>query len=134
MRCSDLKKRSASICEHEKEGGIYMSYGIVSIIPPLVALILAFKTKKANMALIVGIFLGSLILSDWNPILGVVLMVNTIIDACTNPGNFKTVLFTCLMGAFVYMLRVSGGVAGFIDYLVVENTKILNLRKSLAFS
>ena len=101
-----------------------MSYGFLSVIPPLLALAIAFKTKKASMAIFIGAFTGCLVLSAWNPFTGMFLTIESIIDTCTGRGNLKTFLFTSLMGAFVYLLKVSGGVDGFVNYLIVQNKKI----------
>lgn len=103
-----------------------MEYGFLSIIPPLLALGIAFKTKKASFAIFLGAFLGCLIISSWNPFTGMVLTVETILDTCTSKGNLKVFLFTSLMGAFVFLMKVSGGVEGFVNYLTVKNKKIKN--------
>ena len=101
-----------------------MEYGFLSILPPLLALGLAFKTKKASLSIFIGTVLGCLILSSWNPFSALDLTMQSIIDTCTSRGNLKTFMFTSLMGAFVFLLKLSGGVDGFVHYLVVRNKKI----------
>ena len=103
-----------------------MEYGFLSIIPPILALGLAFKTRQASLSIFIGTVAGCLILSSWNPFAALDLSMQSIIDTCTSRGNLKTFMFTSLMGAFVFLLKISGGVEGFVHYLVVRNKKIKN--------
>ena len=41
-------------------------FGILSVLPPVLAIILALRTKQVYISLVVGIWLGWLIISDWN--------------------------------------------------------------------
>ena len=103
-----------------------MEYGLLSIIPPLLALGLAFITRQASMSIFIGIVSGCLILSSWNPFTALDLTMESIINTCVSKGNLKTFMFTSLMGAFILLMKVSGGVEGFVHYLVVRNAKIQN--------
>lgn len=97
-----------------------MEYGFLSIVPPLLALVVAFKTKNATPAIFLGIFAGCLILSAWNPFKALSLSLEWALDTCTSKDNLKTFLFTMLMGASVYLFKVSGGVDGFLNFLVMR--------------
>ena len=46
------------------------TYGFWSLIPPLVAIVLAIKTKQVYISLLSGIWLGWMVLSGWNPVEG----------------------------------------------------------------
>lgn len=94
-----------------------MEYGFLSIIPPLLALVVAFKTKNAIPAIFLGVLAGCLILSSWNPLSALRLTMEWTLDTCTNKDNFKIFLFSMLMGASVYLFKVSGGVDGFLNFL-----------------
>ena len=45
-------------------------HGILSLLPPLVAIILAFATKQVVASLFIAIWAGATILTGWDPIAG----------------------------------------------------------------
>ena len=79
---------------------------IFAIIPPLVAIILGLVTKKVNISLIIGILLGILFYSNFNPIKGIENMFNLIINVVGS--NMGVVLFLILLGMLVYLMNESG--------------------------
>lgn len=103
-----------------------MEYGILSIITPILVMLIAIKFKKVPLALLVGAFVGNLIMNNWNPLLAVTVTVDSIIGVCADAGNLKIFIFTSLMGAFVLLVKVTGGVDGFVNYLTEQNNKIKN--------
>ena len=44
------------------------NYGILALIPPLVAILLCFATKQVLLSMFAGLFAGTLIMSNWNPL------------------------------------------------------------------
>lgn len=89
-------------------------FGILSILPPLLAIILALKTKQVYISLVVGIWLGWLIISDWNILQGSIATLEGFVDVFKSPGNTKTIMFSALVGALLIFIQYSGGVQGFI--------------------
>lgn len=47
-----------------------MDYGILSIIPAVLAIVLAMITKNIVISLAISVFVGSTIICGWNPIRG----------------------------------------------------------------
>ena len=45
-------------------------FGILSLIPPILAVALAFATKNVVISLLVSLFTGCWIIAGWNPWLG----------------------------------------------------------------
>ena len=78
---------------------------IFAIIPPLVAIILGLVTKKVNISLIIGILLGILFYSNFNPIKGIENMINLIIKVVGS--NMGVVLFLILLGMLVFLMNES---------------------------
>jgi len=89
-------------------------FGILSILPPLLAIILALKTRQVYISLVVGIWLGWLIISDWNILQGSIATLEGFVDVFKSPGNTKTIMFSALVGALLLFIQYSGGVQGFI--------------------
>ncbi len=108
-----------------------MEYGFLTLLPPIVAIIIAIALRKVAVALLIGIFTGELILFGWNPFTAVDATVNQILGVCTDTGNLKTFLFTALMGAFVILVEVSGGVDGFVSYLTEQSKQVKSKRAAM---
>ena len=81
-------------------------------VPPIVAIILALITKEVYSSLFVGILLGALFYSNFDPITG--------LDAIINDGmvpavadNAGIMLFLVILGAMVALINRAGGSAAF---------------------
>ena len=101
-----------------------MEYGFLTLLPPIIAILVAVAFRKVAIALLIGIFTGELIVFGWNPFTALDATVNEILNVCTDTGNLKTFLFTALMGAFVILVEVSGGVDGFVKYLTEQSRRV----------
>jgi len=90
------------------------NYGFLSILPPLLAIILALKTKQVYVSLVLGIWLGWLVISDWNILDGTIATLEGFVDVFKSPGNTRTIMFSALVGALLIFIQYSGGVQGFM--------------------
>lgn len=88
-----------------------------SLFPPLLAIILAIKTKQVFVSLLFGIWLGWIILSGGNPLSGTLATIQALVDVFKDPGNTKTIMFSSLVGALIAFIQRSGGVDGFINFV-----------------
>jgi Na+/H+ antiporter NhaC len=109
------------------------NFGVLSVLPPLLAIILALRTRQVYISLVLGIWLGWLIISDWNPIRGTLAAVEGFVEVFQNPGNTRTIMFSALVGALLVFIQYSGGVKGFIEGIDrilhrLEQRKIRNSR------
>ncbi|MGK0422451.1 MAG: Na+/H+ antiporter NhaC, partial [Polaribacter sp.] len=76
-----------------------MEYGFLSVIPPIVAIILALKTKQVYIALLFGIWFSWLIIKGWNPLDGTLAMIEAMVNVFQSKGNTRTIMFSALVGA-----------------------------------
>jgi Na+/H+ antiporter NhaC len=90
------------------------TYGFWSVLPPLLAIILALRTKQVYIALVFGIWLGWLIISDWNILAGSIATIEAFVDVFKSAGNTRTIMFSALVGALLIFIQYSGGVEGFM--------------------
>jgi tetracycline resistance efflux pump len=90
-------------------------FGVLSVLPPLLAIVLALRTRQVYVSLVLGIWLGWLIISDWNPLQGTLATLEGFVDVFKNPGNTRTIMFSALVGALLIFIQYSGGVRGFIE-------------------
>lgn len=108
-----------------------MEFGFLSLIPPIIAMVVAVIFHQVGLALLLGVVFGYLLINNWNIFIAITATVDGILDVIANVGNLKIFIFTSLMGAFVILVTVSGGVDGFVDYLTEQNKKITNKRQSM---
>jgi Na+/H+ antiporter NhaC len=102
---------------HEKESKME-TFGWLSILPPLLAIILAIRTKHVYISLILGIWLGWTIIHSWNPIQGLIQTVNSLIDVFKDADNTRVILFSAMIGAIITFTQYSGGMKGFVNWVV----------------
>lgn len=93
------------------------SLGILTLLPPVVAIVLAILTRQVFISLSVGIFLGYTMLAGWNPFLGFMDTLEGLVNVFADAGNTRTILFCALVGGLIVFMQKSGGIAGFIHYV-----------------
>ena len=90
-------------------------FGVWSLLPPLLAIFLAIRTKQVFIALIFGIWLGWVILNGGNILTGTAATIQALVDVFKNDGNTRTIMFSALVGALIAYIQRSGGVLGFVN-------------------
>jgi len=94
-----------------------MEYGFLSVIPPIVAIILALRTKQVYIALLFGIWFSWLIIKGWHPLEGTLAMIEAMVNVFQSKGNTRTIMFSALVGALLIFIQYSRGVEGFINVI-----------------
>lgn len=89
----------------------------VSLLPPIIAIVLAIWTRQVYLSLAAGVWLGWTILSDWNPFAGLAVGIDQTVAVLGDEGNAKVILFTLVIGALIATVEASGGVKGFVAWL-----------------
>ena len=92
-------------------------YGFWSLIPPILAIGLAIRTKQVVFSLSLGIFIGYLIIREGNLFSGFLATVSAFVDVFQSKGNTRTVLLTLVIGAMIQLIKYSGGINGFISWM-----------------
>jgi Na+/H+ antiporter NhaC len=105
------------------------SYGWLSILPPILAIGLAIKTKQVYLSLALFVFLGWTIMSGWDPIAGMIQSLDAYIESVTDPDNARVLLFSVLIGAMITFTQASGGMNGFVNW--VEQNGLAKSRRSV---
>ncbi len=90
-------------------------FGFWSVLPPVLAIILAIRTKQVFVALIFGIWLGWVIVNGGNILSGTVATLQALVDVFKDDGNTRTIMFSALVGALIAYIQRSGGVQGFVN-------------------
>lgn len=114
----ELKNNSASI---------RIIPGWLSIVPPLLAILLALIFRQVIIALLIGIWTGAIFINSYNPLLGILRVIDTyIINALTDTSHIQIIVFTSLFGGVVGLISKSGGTKGLADLI----TRFAKTRKS----
>ena len=87
--------------------------GFLSLLPSLLAIILAIWTKRVVPSLLAGLGLGYVLLAEGNPLEAGISLFLALVRIFQEPSNVYVLLFTLLMGALTALLEQSGGMAGF---------------------
>jgi len=88
-----------------------------SVLPPVLAIVLAIWTKQVILSLAAGIWMGYTLLGGFNPLAGIGDGLDGIINVFTDPGDARVLVFTLLIGPLIATIEHSGGVRGFVHYL-----------------
>lgn len=89
----------------------------VSVLPPVLAIVLAISTRQVYLSLAGGIWFGATVLAGWNPIAGLAGAIDRMVAVLMSEGDAKVILFTLVIGALVRTVETSGGVKGFVAWL-----------------
>ncbi len=92
-------------------------YRWLSLFPSVLAIILAIRTKQVFISLLFGIWLGWLILSDFNILDGTLATIQALVDVFKDAGSTRTIMFCALAGSLIILIQRSGGVQGFINVI-----------------
>ena len=93
-------------------------YGWLSLLPPLVAIVLAITTRRATLSLVVGLFCGVLITKGGNPWPALHdLFELHLWPTFTDPGKLRVFSFTLMMGAMIGVICYCGGMKGLIGLI-----------------
>ena len=99
------------------------SSSLWSIVPALIALLLAIATRRVLISLSLGIIVGALMLSDGNVLDAVLYLKNSVVSLLYkggeegfNSNNINIILFLILLGILTSLLSVSGANQAFANW------------------
>ena len=98
-------------------------FGILTLLPPIVAISLAFITKETILSLFVGVFIGEFMLcvNDLNIISSAVnaflAIGNEVISCMADPWNAGIILQCLLIGGVIQLITKMGGAKALADSL-----------------
>ncbi len=86
------------------------SYGLLALAPPLLAIVLAMTTRQVLVSLFAGVWIGALIVAEWNPIAATALTMDWLVEVVRSPFDTKFILLIMFMGAGAAFIYRSGGI------------------------
>ena len=95
-----------------------------SIVPPIVAIVLALITKEVYVSLFCGVLLGALFTAGFQPWATFETLFNTMTDSM----NLNIIIFDVLLGMIIVLMSQSGGSAAYGNW---ASSKIKNKKGAL---
>jgi len=91
--------------------------GWYSLLPPVIAILLAITTRQVLLSLCGGIWLGYCVLYQTNPLNGLAHTIEGVINVFQDTGNTKVIVFTLVVGGLITTMEKTGGVKGLSNWL-----------------
>lgn len=88
----------------------------ISLLPPIIAIVLALITKEVYMSLFIGILSGSLLYTMFNPVQTVTKTFDTIIAKLADGWNVGIIIFLVILGIMVSLINKAGGSAAYGEW------------------
>jgi hypothetical protein len=98
--------------------------GWLSLLPPLIAIVLALIFKEVLSSLFIGIFIGAATIGFYGGgISGIfaaffTVLDHYILDALLDPGHASVILFSVIIGSIVAIISKNGGMQGVVNRLI----------------
>ena len=91
--------------------------GWLTLLPPLIAIVLALIFREVVVSLFFGIWLGALLLNDWNPLTASMRSLDEFIvgSVAGDADKLSIVVFSLLLGGMVGIMSRSGGTRGIVE-------------------
>ena len=93
-----------------QEGG-YMDFigTFWALVPAMIAIVIALKTKEVYISLFIGIFVGGLLLSDFHPLVATETVFQTMMTSLSDTWNIGILIFLVFLGTIVALMTRAGG-------------------------
>lgn len=111
-----------------------MELGFLSVIAPVITLTLALVSKNVFMALFIGVFLGKIILSNFNLVAGMDNALYTLVGQFASTSNTIVIFSILMLGGLITLIEESGGINGFVNYLTKKSGLIKSKRGASFFT
>jgi Na+/H+ antiporter NhaC len=91
--------------------------GWLSLLPPLLAILLALVFREVLLSLFAGVWLGALLLNGWDPFAASLRTIDQYIlnTVASNADHVAILIFSLLLGGMVGVMSRSGGTHGIVE-------------------
>lgn len=102
----------AENAEEEYQSNVYATFW--SLVPPIIAIVLALITKEVYSSLFIGIVSGALLYANFNPLTAYDAMFNEgFISSLADSWNVGILIFLVCLGSIVALMNKAGGSAAY---------------------
>ncbi|WP_175607287.1 Na+/H+ antiporter NhaC family protein [Natrinema saccharevitans] len=89
----------------------------LALAPPILAIALAMYTRQVLVSLFAGVWIGALLIADWNPIAATALSMDWIVEVVRSPFDTKFLILIMFMGAGAAFIYKSGGIIALQNWI-----------------
>lgn len=100
------------------------TFGVLCLLPPILAIALALITKQTILSLFLATWLGATMINGWNPLVGFAKIISDYAIPSLS-GNASMIVLVTLSGGLIAMLRNTGAAQAFAGRV----TKVINTAK-----
>lgn len=95
----------------------------MSVLPPLLAIVLALLFRNVLVALVLGVWLGSYLLSGMSFVGSFARLLDThVVNALADRGHASIIVFSLLLGGMLGLMTQSGGAKGLASWVGTDAT------------
>ena len=103
------------------------NFGLLSLVPPLLAILLAWWSKEVILSLFIGIFSGAMILNNFNPVAGFIHTLDDyMLSSLADSWNAGIIIFLLAMGAMIGIINKAGGIVAIGEYVANKAKSVQN--------
>jgi len=117
---------SSFALEEQKE----IDFGVFSLLPPIIAIVLSIVTKEVILSLFIGTWVAATMITGGNPITGFGKSVEFLWNSLGDPWSARIVLTSLTLGGLVGIMRVGGGIEAVVQWI----TKKIKSAKGAMFA
>ncbi len=93
-----------------------MEPGVLSLVPPFVAIFLALVTRQVIFSLFVGVWSGAFIVYDFNLVTSFLKLLDHYIKpALADPDHASIIIFSMMLGGMIGIISKNGGTLGIVS-------------------
>ena len=123
VKASGITNMTVKFGGHEASVSVRFIHGLLTLVPPLVAITLALAFRQVLAALWVSIWLGGLIIYNWKPLTAVARSIDHyIIGAMADRDSAAMLVFIIFIGGLIGMIARSGGIQGIVEVIAKRAT------------
>jgi tetracycline resistance efflux pump len=94
---------------------------LITVVPPIAAIVIAVWRKNALLALFCGLWLTAFLSTGYQPLNSILAMGEVLLATVTSTGNFRIIVYSLLIGALLELMKQSGGINAFVNRITGRN-------------
>ena len=95
----------------------------LSLLPPLLAIVLAIWTRQVYLSLAGGAWIAWTILGGWSPLVGLASTLEGIVAVLSGRGDAEVILFTFVIGALLTCFVTASQIFFYVNSRLMRNTR-----------
>src|SRR5699024_9684421 len=97
-------------------------FGILSILPSILAIVLALATKNVFLALFASLLVGNFILSGYSLMGMLVGSKDMIVNVFSSSSSTSIIIILLTLGGMFYLIEKAGGLKGFTALMIKKRS------------